>query len=64
MTRLKAHGRIDRMKALAKLLVNIGIKKAATKTLAQYKEELLFREGREQFKALMQRGLSIPVSVL
>lgn len=58
------HGRIDRMKTLAKALENLGIKKAAQKTLEQYKEELLFKEGKDQFKALLQRGLRIPVSVL
>ncbi|HSW88191.1 MAG TPA: hypothetical protein VLG12_03440 [Candidatus Saccharimonadales bacterium] len=52
------------MKAIAILLENIGIKKTAQKTLAQYKEEVLFKEGREQFKALLQRGLQVPVSIL
>jgi hypothetical protein len=52
------------MKFINLFLVKIGIKKGAKKTLAQYKEELLSKEGREQFKLLMQRGLGVPVKAL
>jgi len=52
------------MKLLSTILEKIGLKKTGNKTLAQYKEELLFKEGTEQFKALIRRGLTIPVQVL
>lgn len=52
---------LTRMKTVANLLEKLGLKEGTKKTRKQYKEELLFKEGREQFKALMQRGLTIPV---
>lgn len=52
------------MKFINKLLQKIGIKKVAKKTLAQYKEEVLFKQGREQFKMLIHRGLGVPVKAL
>ncbi|MEK7185955.1 MAG: hypothetical protein AAB675_01160 [Patescibacteria group bacterium] len=35
-------------------------KKAGT----DHKQELLLKQGREQFKALIKRGLSVPVALL
>lgn len=52
------------MKFISEILQKLGIKKASQKTLARYKEELLFQEGREQFKKLMRIGLNIPVQAL
>lgn len=34
------------------------------KTLAEYEQEMLIRIGREQFKKLLEKGLSIPVGLL
>jgi len=39
-------------------------KKAAVKTIADYKQEALVRVGREQFKRLLEKGISIPVVLL
>ena len=64
LTSLEVRDRIGGMKFTAKLLQKIGIKKATGKTLDQYKEELLLKEGREQFIQLIQRGLRIPVQAL
>ena len=34
------------------------------KTIADYKQEALVRVGREQFKKLLEKGISIPVVLL
>jgi hypothetical protein len=34
------------------------------KTLEDYQQELLIKQGREQFKKLMEKGLSIPIVLL
>ena len=34
------------------------------KTISDYKRELLVKLGREQFKKLLEKGLSIPVAFL
>lgn len=34
------------------------------KTLSDYKQEALVRVGREQFKKLLEKGISIPVVLL
>ncbi|MEK7559244.1 MAG: hypothetical protein AAB521_02990 [Patescibacteria group bacterium] len=34
------------------------------KSVGDYKQELLLKEGREQFKSLIKRGLSVPVALL
>jgi hypothetical protein len=39
-------------------------KKAAVKTIADYKQEILVKQGREQFKKLLEKGLNIPVVFL
>jgi hypothetical protein len=39
-------------------------KKRAVRTLADYKQEILIKQGREQFKKLMEKGISIPVVLL
>jgi len=39
-------------------------KKRAVRTLSDYKQEILVRQGREQFKKLMEKGISIPVALL
>lgn len=39
-------------------------KKANKKTLADYKQDLLVRTGREQFKRLLEKGLGVPVALL
>jgi hypothetical protein len=64
LTCLTGRDRIVGMKFVSEILQKLAIKKASTKTLSQYKEELLFQEGREQFKRLIQIGLNIPVHAL
>ncbi len=39
-------------------------KKTNRKTIADYKQELLVRQGRKQFERLMEKGLSVPVALL
>ena len=39
-------------------------KKENKKSVGDYKQELLLKEGREQFKSLIKRGLSVPVALL
>jgi len=39
-------------------------KKAERKTISDYKQELLVKQGGEQFKSLVKRGLSIPIALL
>jgi len=34
------------------------------KSLADYKQELLIKQGREQFKRLLEKGINIPVVLL
>jgi hypothetical protein len=39
-------------------------RKTRRKTLAQYQREMMVRQGREQFKKLVDQGLSVPVGLL
>ena len=39
-------------------------KKKADKTLHEYKQEILVKQGREQFKKLVDKGLELPVVLL
>ncbi len=39
-------------------------KRVAVKTIADYKQDLLVKQGREQFKKLLEKGLNIPVVLL
>jgi hypothetical protein len=39
-------------------------KKKQRSTLADYQRELLVRQGREQFKKIIDRGLGVPVGLL
>lgn len=34
------------------------------KSLEEYKQELLNKQGREQFRKLMDKGLQLPIAVL
>lgn len=38
--------------------------KRAVKTISDYKQEALVKSGREQFKKLIEKGISIPVFLL
>lgn len=38
-------------------------KKSGAPTLAEYQRELLIRQGRDQFKKLIDQGLGIPVAL-
>jgi len=39
-------------------------KKITRKTVADYKQELLVSQGKEQFQSLLKKGLSVPVVLL
>ncbi len=39
-------------------------KRGARKTIADYKQEILLKQGRDQFKKLVEKGLGIPVALL
>jgi hypothetical protein len=39
-------------------------KQQKRKTLEDYRQELLVRQGREQFKKLVDKGLQVPVVLL
>jgi len=39
-------------------------RKSTRRTVDDYKQEMLVRQGREQFKVLVKKGLSIPVALL
>jgi hypothetical protein len=39
-------------------------KKAANKSISDYKMEMLVKQGRDQFKKLIERGINIPVALL
>lgn len=52
------------MELLKKLFLGVTIKKTARKTLAQYKEELVFKQGAEQLKKLIRSGIGVPIKVL
>jgi hypothetical protein len=36
----------------------------SVKTIAEYQQDMLIRQGREQFKKLMDKGLHVPVALL
>ena len=38
--------------------------KKAVKTIADYKQEILLKQGTEQFKKLFEKGIKIPVVLL
>ncbi len=38
--------------------------KKARRTIADYQQELLVRQGREQFKRLLEKGINVPVAFL
>lgn len=39
-------------------------KRVNVKTKEEYKQELLNKQGREQFRKLIDKGLSLPIAVL
>jgi hypothetical protein len=39
-------------------------KKENKKTISDYKQEMLMKVGREQFRKLLEKGLSVPVVLL
>jgi len=39
-------------------------KKTNNKTVSDYKMEILVKQGRDQFKKLIERGINIPVALL
>jgi hypothetical protein len=39
-------------------------RRVTVKTIADYKQDLLVKQGREQFKKLLEKGLNIPVVIL
>lgn len=47
-----------------RLLISKLKKHEVHKTLVDYQQEILSKQGREQFKKLVDRGISIPVALL
>lgn len=41
-----------------------GTQKNKRKTIAEYEQEVLIRQGREQFKKLLEKGLRVPIALL
>jgi len=39
-------------------------KKASHKSISDYRMEALVKQGRDQFKKLIEKGISIPVALL
>ena len=39
-------------------------KKTPQKTVSDYKMEILVKQGRDQFKKLIEKGINIPVALL
>jgi len=39
-------------------------KRASVKTISDYKMEMLVKQGRDQFKKLIEKGINIPVALL
>ncbi len=39
-------------------------KKASQKTISDYKMEIVLKQGRDQIKKLIEKGLNIPVALL
>ncbi len=55
--------RCDKIISVMKFTLFKG-KKENKKSIPDYKQEQLLKQGREQFKALIKRGLSVPVALL
>lgn len=49
--------------ALRRLGLQLGGNEVHAKTIADYNREVLVRQGEEQFKRLIEKGLSIPVAL-
>ena len=45
-------------------LLSFGGKKINRKVLSDYKQELLVKQGAEQFKKLIERGINVPIVLL
>jgi hypothetical protein len=39
-------------------------KKTSNKTVSDYRMEMLVKQGRDQFKKLIEKGINIPVALL
>lgn len=55
--------RIVLMKIIALLLGKLQ-KTSRPRTIVDYKHDMLIKTGREQFKALVKKGLSVPIVFL
>jgi len=52
------------MKYLFSLIFGGQKVKKNRKTIEDYKNELLVKQGREQFKKLLEKGINVPVALL
>lgn len=52
------------MKTLFSLIFGDQKSKKTRKTIEDYKNDLLVRQGRDQFKKLLDKGLNVPVALL
>ncbi len=51
-------------KTFKKLLTQARYDNNSLKTIAEYNREVLVKQGADQFKQLVEKGLSIPVALL
>lgn len=54
---------LELMKTLFSLIFGSKAKKTR-KTIEDYKNDLLVKQGREQFKKLLEKGINVPVALL
>jgi len=40
------------------------LKRKGVKSISDYKQDILVKQGREQFKRLLEKGLSVPIALL
>jgi len=52
------------MKFLSLIFTHVKSKKTKNRGTKDHKQELFLKEGTEQFKALIRKGLAIPVTLL
>ncbi len=55
---------VMKFSSITDLIKKVNSKKVDTKTIADYNREVMVRQGREQFKKLLDKGLNIPVALL
>ncbi len=54
----------DKIQLIMKISLFKTTKTKAVRTISDYKEDLLIKQGREQFKKLLEKGIELPVVLL